>query len=121
LIKFISKVFISMILDVNSIIRILSDTSKQGKFEFSEQEGETPSAPPSPSGGSSGAPSSGGGAPSSYPQVSKWESGIKRGKTYGGPGYKWESGRTMGKTYGGPGYKWATGLQRGPANKAKEG
>jgi hypothetical protein len=30
-----------MILDVNSIIRILSDTSKQGKFEFTEQEGET--------------------------------------------------------------------------------
>ena len=109
-----------MILDVNSIIRILSDTSKQGKFEFTEQEGET-STPPPASGGSSGAPSSGGGTPSSYPQVSKWESGIKRGKTYGGPGYKWESGRTMGKTYGGPGFKWSTGMTRGRANQAKEG
>lgn len=108
-----------MILDVNTIIRILSDTSKHNKVEFIEQEGGTSSPPPSSS-SDSGAPS-GGGTPPSYPQVSKWESGIKRGKTYGGPGYKWESGRTMGKTYGGPGYKWATGLQRGPANKAKEG
>lgn len=97
-----------MILDVNSIIRILSDTSKQGKFEFTEQEGET-STPPS-----------GGGTPSSYPQVSKWESGRTMGKTYGGPGYKWESGRTMGKTYGGSNYKWFTGLKRGKANQAKE-
>jgi len=114
LIKFISKVFIIMILDVNSIIRILSDTSKAGKFEFTEQEGESASSTPPPSGGSTG-------APSSYPQVSKWESGIKRGKTYGGPGYKWESGRTMGKTYGGAGYKWLTGMTRGKANPAKEG
>jgi hypothetical protein len=115
--KFIWKVFINMILDVNSIIRILSDTSKQGKFEFTEQEGET-STPPS--GGGSGSASSGGGTPPSYPQVSKWESGRTMGKTYGGPGYKWESGRTMGKTYGGSNYKWFTGLKRGKANQAKE-
>ena len=95
-----------------------SSSSKQpGKFEFTEQEGET-STPPS--GGGSGSASSGGGTPSSYPQVSKWESGRTMGKTYGGPGYKWESGRTMGKTYGGSNYKWFTGLKRGKANQAKE-
>lgn len=107
-----------MITDINSIIRILSQTSNTNKTEFIEQEGESAAASSS-AGASAG--SSQPSTPSSYPQVSKWESGIKRGKTYGGPGYKWESGRTMGKTYGGPGYKWTTGMVRGPGNKAKEG
>lgn len=43
------------------------------------------------------AASSGGGASSGYPTVTKWESGVTRGKANPIANNKWESGLTRGK------------------------
>jgi len=42
--------------------------------------------------------SSGGGASSGYPTVTKWESGVARGKANPIANNKWESGVTRGKS-----------------------
>lgn len=47
--------------------------------------------------GEAAASSGGGGASSGYPTVTKWESGVSRGKANPIANNKWESGVTRGK------------------------
>jgi len=66
---------------------------------------DTSSAPSTPS------------APSAYPTVTKWETGLTRGKANQIGNTKWESGITRGKANPlNNKEKWTTGIKRGKSN-----
>ena len=67
--------------------------------------------------GSTTASSSTPSAPSPYPTVTKWESGLTRGKANQIGNTKWESGLTRGKANPvNNKEKWTTGIKRGKSN-----
>lgn len=74
------------------------------------EDEETPPTAPSPS------TPSGGGA-KGYPTVTKWDSGVKRGKGNTiDQKSKWESGVTRGKSNQIGLTKWESGVKRGKGN-----
>ena len=77
-------------------------TPKENEGELGEQD-----AAASPSGG---------GAASEYPTVTKWESGVSRGKANPVGTTKWESGLTRGKSNQIGVTKWESGTKRGKGN-----
>ena len=83
---------------IKDLIRFLSEDE-----ELSEDEIETPTT------------SSGGGKEGS-PTVTKWESGVKRGKGNQIGNTKWESGVKRGKGNQIGNTKWDSGVVRGKGN-----
>jgi hypothetical protein len=74
-----------------------------------EQEAEAPSA--------GATPSSGGGEKKGYPTVTKWDSGVTRGKANPiDQKSKWDSGVTRGKANQIAVTKWESGVKRGKGN-----
>lgn len=77
-----------------------------------EQEAEAPSA-----GATTSTPSSGGGEKKGYPTVTKWETGLTRGKANPiDQKSKWDSGVTRGKANQIAVTKWESGVKRGKGN-----
>ena len=96
-----------MKLDVEYLISLINQFSTP--YSDLNEEDETP--PPSDSGGET---SSGG---KGYPSVTKWETGVKRGKSNPIGNTKWAQGHTIGKANpSGPRDKWSTGVSRGKSN-----
>jgi len=94
-----------MLFDYETYINLLESLTLK---TISEQEGgET----------SSSSSSSTPGTPSPYPTVTKWESGLTRGKANQIGNTKWESGLTRGKANPvNNKEKWTTGIKRGKSN-----
>lgn len=94
-----------MKLDVDFLISLMRQYTINSSEELGEQEAE--------GGGEAEAAKGGKG----YPSVTKWETGIKRGKGNPVGNTKWIQGHTVGKANpSGQRDKWTTGLVRGKAN-----
>ena len=94
-----------MLFDFDTYVNLLKSFSKD---ELNEQDaapaagGTTTSAPSTPS------------PPAGYPTVTKWETGLTRGKANQIGNTKWESGITRGKANPvNNKEKWTTGIKRG--------
>jgi hypothetical protein len=72
------------------------------------------SVPSSGGGGSVGGGETGGGQ--GYPTVTKWDSGVKRGKANPVGNTKWDLGLTRGKANQLGVTKWESGVTRGKGN-----
>ena len=94
-----------MLFDFDTYINLLKSF---GEEKLTEQESTPPS---SDSGGGTPSP------PAGYPTVTKWESGVTRGKANQIGNTKWESGLTRGKAHPvNNKEKWTTGIKRGKSN-----
>lgn len=95
-----------MKLDVDFLITLMKQYTTSSSEELGEQEAE---------GGEGGEGAQTGGK--GYPSVTKWETGLKRGKGNPVGNTKWAQGHTVGKANpSGQRDKWSTGLVRGKAN-----
>jgi hypothetical protein len=94
-----------MLFDFDTYLNLLKSFSKD---RLNEQD-----TPPAAGGSTTSAPSTPS-PPAGYPTVTKWETGLTRGKANQIGNTKWESGRTLGKTYmNDPHYQWTSGRQMG--------
>jgi len=95
-----------MLFDFDTYLNLLKSFSKD---ELNEQD-----TPPPSSGGETSTSSA---PPAGYPTVTKWETGLTRGKANQIGNTKWESGLTRGKANPvNNKEKWTTGLKRGKSN-----
>jgi hypothetical protein len=92
-----------MLFDFDTYINLLKGF---GQEELKEQDAASTTS-------TSSAPS----PPAAYPTVTKWESGVTRGKANQIGNTKWESGLTRGKSNPvNNKEKWTTGIKRGKSN-----
>lgn len=97
-----------MLFDFDTYINLLKSFSKD---ELNEQD-----TPPAAGGSTTSAPSTPS-PPAGYPTVTKWETGLTRGKANQIGNTKWESGITRGKANPvNNKEKWTTGIKRGKSN-----
>ena len=111
-------------MDINKIIKLLRQYTKEHKREIGEQDGETTttaaptsSTPPASSGGGSSASPSGGSQ--KYPAVTKWESGVARGPANQIGNTKWSDIVKLNRGKANPidqKSKWSSGVTRGKGN-----
>jgi hypothetical protein len=97
-----------MLFDFDTYVNLLKSFSKD---ELNEQDAAAPAA------GGSTTTSSAPSPPAGYPTVTKWETGLTRGKANQIGNTKWESGITRGKANPvNNKEKWTTGIKRGKSN-----
>jgi len=97
-----------MLFDFDTYVNLLKSFSKDG---LNEQD-----TPPAAGGSTTSAPSTPS-PPAGYPTVTKWETGLTRGKANQIGNTKWESGLTRGKANPvNNKEKWTTGVKRGKSN-----
>ena len=93
---------------------------KQLMMVEDEEPAAEPAAAPEPStpssSSSSSSSSSGAESGKAYPSVTKWESGVSRGRANPVGNTKWESGLTRGKANQVGVTKWESGTKRGKGN-----
>jgi hypothetical protein len=108
-------------MDINKIIKLLRQYTKEHKSEIGEQDGETttaaaaptPSTPPASSGGGAS------GGSQKYPAVTKWESGVSRGPANQIGNTKWSDIVKLNRGKANPidqKSKWSSGVARGKGN-----
>jgi len=92
-----------MLFDFDTYINLLKGFGQSDLKEQDATSTSSTSSTPSP--------------PSAYPTVTKWETGITRGKANQISNTKWESGITRGKANPvNNKEKWTTGIKRGKSN-----